>query len=75
MQAISNEPTLADILKEISKLRDEVKDIGKELGQIQKWQDRTWDVIKLIGSISTGLSVSTAIALVGLLLRLRGTGQ
>ena len=75
MQFISNEPTLADIRKEISKLRDEVKDIRKELGQPQKWQDRTWDVLKWVGAISAGFSVCAAIALVGLLLRLGGAAQ
>jgi hypothetical protein len=75
MQASSNEPTLADILKEISELRDEIKDIGKELAQTEKWQDRTWDVVKWVGGISAALSISAAIALVGLLLRFAGTGQ
>lgn len=42
---------------------------------LQKWQDRTWDVLKWVGAISAGFSVCAAIALVGLLLRLRGTGQ
>ncbi len=40
MQASSNEPTLADILKEIPELRDEIKDIAKELAQTEKWQDK-----------------------------------
>jgi hypothetical protein len=73
MQASSNEPTLADILKGISELRDEIKDIGKELAQTEKWQNRTWDVVKWVGGISAALSISAAIALVGLLLRFAGT--
>jgi hypothetical protein len=60
---------------EFSKLNTEVEHFSKELGQTQKWQDRTWDVVKWVGGISAGLSISAAIALVGLLLRFAGTGQ
>jgi uncharacterized membrane protein len=63
---------LAESIKE---LRDETKDLSKELGQTQKWQDRTWDVIKWVGGISAGLSISAAIALVGLVLRFAATGR
>ncbi|WP_019499289.1 hypothetical protein [Pseudanabaena sp. PCC 6802] len=60
---------------EFDKLNTEVEHFSKELGQTQKWQDRTWDVVKWVGGISAGLSISAAIALVGLLLRFAGTGQ
>jgi hypothetical protein len=40
-----------------------------ELSQTQKWNDRTWDVIKWVGGISAGLAISAAIALVGIVLR------
>jgi hypothetical protein len=89
MQASSNEPTLLDVIQkldklssefdkfntEFDKLNTEVENFSKELGQTQKWQDRTWDVVKWVGGISAGLSISAAIALVGLLLRFAGTGQ
>ncbi len=45
-------------------------ELSKELNQTQKWQDRTWDVVKWVGGISAGLSISAAIALVGLVIRL-----
>lgn len=63
---------LAESIKE---LRDETKDLGNELNQTLKWQDRTWDVIKWVGGISAGLSISAAIALVGLVLRFAATGR
>jgi hypothetical protein len=47
-----------------------LNELTKELSQTQKWQDRTWDVVKWVGGISTGLSISAAIALVGLVIRL-----
>jgi len=62
--------TDVNILKaDVSSLKSEVHDLNKELGQTQKWQDRTWDVVKWVGGISAGLSISAAIAFVGLLIR------
>jgi predicted nucleic acid-binding Zn-ribbon protein len=45
-------------------------ELTKKLDQTQKRQDRTWDVVKWVGEISAGLSISAAIALVGLVIRL-----
>jgi hypothetical protein len=41
----------------------------------RKWEDRTWNVIKWVRGISAALSISAAIALVGLVIRLSLTGQ
>lgn len=60
-----SEPTLQD-------LADKLDRLAQELEQSQKWQDRTWDVIKWVGGISAGLSISAAIALVGLVIRQLG---
>jgi FtsZ-binding cell division protein ZapB len=45
------------------------EDLAKDQEQSQKWQDKTWDVLKWVGGISAGLSISAAIALVGIVLR------
>jgi hypothetical protein len=77
------EPTLADIVTQLEKLTnevsllgqqsklttDEVSRLSKDRDQSQKWQDRTWDVVKWVGGISAALSISAAIALVGLFIR------
>lgn len=57
-----NDPTLRDLADKLDRLTE-------ELAQTQKWQDRTWDVVKWVGGISAGLSISAAIALVGIVLR------
>ncbi len=44
--------------------------LESDLSQTQKWQDRTWDVVKWVGGISAGLAVTSAVGLVGLFLRL-----
>ncbi|MBF2098308.1 MAG: hypothetical protein IGQ88_08040 [Gloeomargaritaceae cyanobacterium C42_A2020_066] len=56
------EPTLRD-------LADKIDRLAEELAQTQKWNDRTWDVIKWVGGISAGLAVSASIALVGIVLK------
>lgn len=85
----NSEPTLSDISNQISaldkrvgNLEDKVGSLGgkvdsleKEFNQGQKWEDRTWDVIKWVGGISAGLSISAAIALVGLVLKSAVFGQ
>jgi hypothetical protein len=64
------------VLSESSLAKDWLTPEEDEAWQdLQKWQDRTWDVLKWVGAISAGFSVCAAIALVGLLLRLGGTGQ
>ncbi len=71
----AKEPTLQDVLDEISEIRKELAQTKQIQEQSQKWQDRTWDVVKWVGGISAGLSISAAIALVGLSIRFALTGQ
>jgi len=59
------EPTLRD-------LADKLDRLAKDLEQTQKWNDRTWDVIKWVGGISAGLAISASIALVGIVIRQLG---
>jgi len=54
----------------LEKLTDEFAQMRQEQERKQKWEDRTWDVVKWVGGISAGLSISAAIALVGLIIRL-----
>jgi hypothetical protein len=49
--------------------------MAEDQNQGRKWEDRTWDVIKWVGGISAALSISAAIALVGLVIRLSLAGQ
>ncbi len=69
----SQEPTLTDVIDRLDALtkdlerRDKWQD--RAIEQTDKWQDRTWDVIKWVGGISAGLSVSAAIAILGLAIR------
>jgi hypothetical protein len=67
--ASDKEPTLADISQDLKELKADVERFNTELSQTQKWNDRTWDVIKWVGGISAGLAISAAIALVGIVLR------
>ncbi len=71
----SSEPTLADVFRELVEIKKELAKIEKGLAQTDKWQDRTWDVIKWVGGISAGLAISAAIALVGIVLKGALTGQ
>ena len=59
---------------DVGKLTGDVDKLTGELAQTQKWQDRTWDVIKWVGGISAGLAISASIALVGIVLKF-ATGQ
>ncbi|MBW4552800.1 MAG: hypothetical protein KME35_17065 [Aphanocapsa sp. GSE-SYN-MK-11-07L] len=63
------------LAESIAELRDETKDFDEDLSPTQKWQDRTWTVIKWVGGISTGVSISAAIILLGLGLRFAATGR
>ncbi len=67
----NNEPTLRDladkidnIATDVSQLKTDVSNMKTEINQTQKWQHRTWDVIKWVGGISAGLAISASIALV-----------
>jgi hypothetical protein len=59
------EPTLQD-------LADKLDRLAKDLEQAQKWNDRTWDVVKWVGGISAGLAISASIALVGIVIKQLG---
>jgi hypothetical protein len=64
------------VLSESSLAKDWLTPEKNEAWQdLQKRQDRIWDVLKWAGAIYAGFSVCAAIALVGILLRLRGTVQ
>jgi len=59
------EPTLQDRADKLDRLT-------KDLEQPQKWNDRTWDVVKWVGGISAGLAISASIALVGIVIKQLG---
>jgi hypothetical protein len=54
------------VLERLDRIDADISGLKTELTQTQKWQDRTWDVIKWVGGISSALAISAAIALVGL---------
>lgn len=54
----------------VDNLETKVDNLESDLSQTQRWQDRTWDVVKWVGGISAGLAVTSAVGLVGLFLRL-----
>jgi hypothetical protein len=58
-------PTLQD-------LADKLDRLTTELEQTQRWNDRTWDVVKWVGGISAGLAISASIALVGIVIKQLG---
>ncbi|MFH7244267.1 MAG: hypothetical protein ACHWZW_15630 [Spirulina sp.] len=71
------EATLEKLVDELGQMRAEQGQMRAEQDQMRaeqdrgrKWEDRTWDVIKWVGGISAALSISAAIALVGLVIRL-----
>lgn len=57
------------ITGELAQMKGQSALMSEELAQTQKWNDRTWDVIKWVGGISAGLAVSASIALVGIVLK------
>jgi hypothetical protein len=61
---------LGQMREEQSQMRREQNEMRAEQDRGRKWEDRTWDVIKWVGGISAALSISAAIALVGLVIRL-----
>jgi archaellum component FlaC len=58
-----------DLDRKFEGLDRKFEDLAKDQEQSQKGQDKTWDVLKWVGGISAGLSISAAIALVGIVLR------
>ncbi len=70
LQAINElKSDFTSLKSDFTSLKSEVHDLNKELSQTQKWQDRTWDVVKWVGGISAGLSISAAIALFGIIIK------
>jgi hypothetical protein len=65
MASEPREPTLQD-------LADKLDRLTTELEQTQRWNDRTWDVVKWVGGISAGLAISASIALVGIVIKQLG---
>lgn len=66
---------VSQLKTDVSQLKTDVSNMQTELNQTQKWQDRTWDVIKWVGGISAGLAISASIALVGLFIKFATIGQ
>ncbi|WP_035985966.1 hypothetical protein [Leptolyngbya sp. KIOST-1] len=78
------EATLEKLAEDLTQMRSEQAEMRSEQAEIRraqaqmsndqdrgrKWEDRTWDVVKWVGGISAGLSISAAVALVGLIVRL-----
>ncbi len=60
---------------EQAQMRSEQTQMSDDQDRGRKWEDRTWDVVKWVGGISAGLSISAAVALVGLIIRLGLTNQ
>ncbi|MCA1903748.1 MAG: hypothetical protein LDL47_02785 [Cyanobacteria bacterium KgW148] len=56
---------------DVSGLKIQVQELSREFNLSQKWQDRTWDVVKWGGGISAPLSI----VLVGFSLRFAITGS
>jgi len=54
--------------KTTDKLTADIDRLSEHQLRDRKWEDRTWDVIKWVGGISAVLSMSAAIALVGLMI-------
>ena len=54
----------------LEKLSDDLNQMRDDQDRGRKWEDRTWDVVKWVGGISAALSISAAVALVGLIIRL-----
>ncbi|MEY3299310.1 MAG: hypothetical protein RLZZ597_2570 [Cyanobacteriota bacterium] len=76
------EATLEKVVDELGQLREGQKQLRDEQSKMRDeqdrgraWEDRTWDVIKWVGGISAALSISAAVALVGLVIRLALSGQ
>ncbi len=67
------EPTLADVIRRLDDItaelekRDQWQDRVSQ--QTEKWQDRTWDAVKWAIGLSSALSISAAVALLGLVIR------
>jgi hypothetical protein len=67
------EPTLADVIRRLDEItadlekREQWQDRASQ--QTEQWQDRTWDAVKWAIGLSSALSISAAVALLGLVIR------
>ena len=59
---------LIDKLDRLSNGLERLSQYERQREEQQKWQDRTWDVVKFVGTIASSLAVASAIALIGLLI-------
>jgi hypothetical protein len=66
---------LGQMRSEQTQMRSEQTQMSDDQDRGRKGEDRTWDVVKWVGGISAGLSISAAVALVGLIIRLGLTNQ
>lgn len=69
------EATLEKVVDELAQLRREQGQMREDQDRGREWENRTWDVIKWVSGISAALSISAAVALVGLVIRLALSGQ
>lgn len=54
----------------IERLEKQSEEAQRRSEEVQKWNDRQWDAIKFVGTITTSLTIAATVALVGVLLRL-----
>ena len=66
---------LGQMRSEQTQMRSEQTQMSDDQDRGRKGEDRTWNVVKWVGGISAGLSISAAVALVGLIIRLGLTNQ
>ena len=76
------EATLEKLSDDLTQMREDQAQMRADQTQMRedqdrgrKWEDRTWDVVKWVGGISAALSISAAIALVGIVIRLALKGS
>ena len=69
------ETTLEKLSNDLTQMREDQTQMREDQDRGRKWEDRTWDVVKWVGGISAALSISAAIALVGIVIRLALTGS
>jgi hypothetical protein len=70
-----NSTAIARLSVKLDAVTADVEHLVSDTENVRQWEDQTWDVIKWVGGISAALSISAAIALVGLVIRLSLTGQ
>ena len=70
------EPTFVDVLKRLDTLTARVEKLSSELDtlkknseQAEKWEARTWDIVKWAVGLAAALSISAAVSLLGIVIR------